>query len=36
MTYDKWLVLVAGVGAIAWLNWHFFRTMKRGKRDGEK
>ncbi|HLA89130.1 MAG TPA: cupredoxin domain-containing protein [Gemmatimonadaceae bacterium] len=29
MSLDKWLVLAAGVGAIAWLNWHFFRAVRR-------
>lgn len=28
MTLDKWLVLAAGLAAIAWLNWHFFRAVR--------
>ena len=28
MSTDKWLVLAAGLGAIAWLNWHFLRIMR--------
>lgn len=34
MTLDKWIVLVAGVAAIAWLNWHFFKSV--GRKDKEK
>jgi plastocyanin domain-containing protein len=26
---DKWIVLIAGVSAIAWLNWHFFAATRR-------
>jgi plastocyanin domain-containing protein len=26
---DKWVVLLAGVSAIAWLNWHFFGAARR-------
>ena len=29
MPLDKWIVLVAGLGAIAWLNWHFFAAVRR-------
>jgi plastocyanin domain-containing protein len=29
MSVDKWLVLAAGLAAIAWLNWHFLRFMRR-------
>ncbi len=32
MTPDKWLVLVLGVSAIAWLNWHFFASTKKRRR----
>ena len=35
MTFDKWLVLGGGVIAIGWLNWRFFRTIRR-RRDGER
>jgi hypothetical protein len=34
MPLDKWIVLIAGVAAIAWLNWHFFRSVRR--RDDTK
>ncbi len=33
MSLDKWIVLIAGIAAIAWLNWHFFRSVRR--RHGE-
>lgn len=33
MSLDKWIVLIAGIAAIAWLNWHFFRSVRR--RDDE-
>lgn len=40
MPLDKWIVLIAGIAAIAWLNWHFFRSVRRRheelKRDPEK
>ncbi len=29
MPLDKWIVLIAGVAAIAWLNWNFFRGVNR-------
>ena len=29
MSTDKWLVLVGGIAAIVWLNWHFLRIMRR-------
>ena len=29
MSVDKWLVLFAGLSAIAWLNWHFFAAARR-------
>ena len=29
MSTDKWLVLAAGIAAIAWLNWHFLRGLRR-------
>ena len=29
MSFDKWLVLLGGIAAIAWLNWHFFRATRR-------
>jgi hypothetical protein len=32
MSLDKWLVLAGGVTAIAWLNWHFFRSARRHNR----
>lgn len=28
MPLDKWIVLLAGVTAIIWLNWHFFGAMR--------
>lgn len=29
MPLDKWVVLIGGVTAIAWLNWHFFAAARR-------
>ena len=29
MPLDKWIVLFAGLSAIAWLNWHFFAATRR-------
>ena len=29
MSPDKWLVLFLGITAIAWLNWHFFASVRR-------
>lgn len=29
MSPDKWVVLLGGVSAIAWLNWHFFAATRR-------
>jgi len=36
MTLDKWIVLAIAIAAIAWLNWNFFRTMRRRGRDDKK
>lgn len=33
MTLDKWIVLAVGIGAIAWLNWHFFKSVRRKDED---
>ena len=33
MPLDKWIVLIAGVAAIVWLNWHFFRSVRRRHDD---
>jgi hypothetical protein len=31
MTFDKWAVLAGGIVAIVSLNWHFFRSVRRGR-----
>jgi Cu+-exporting ATPase len=32
MPIDKWIVLIAAIGAISWLNWHFFAGLRRRRR----
>ena len=29
MSLDKWIVLLGGMSAVAWLNWHFFAAARR-------
>lgn len=36
MPLDKWIVLIAGIAAIAWLNWHFFRSVRRRDDDTKR
>jgi hypothetical protein len=32
MTPAEWLVLLGGIGAIAWVNWYFFIAPRRAAR----
>lgn len=33
MSLDKWIVLLGGIGSIAWVNWYFFVAPRRRKRE---